>query len=81
VLVCLSLSLRQAPQGCVRPVGRDREEPVGRLGTPEAAKLLAGLYTALRCGQPSYPRADAGEPLTVVSHSPVPLDRASPFAA
>jgi hypothetical protein len=81
VLVCLSLSSRQAPQGRVRPAGRAREEPVGISGTQEAAKAATGLCTALRCVQPGYPRADAGPALSLVLRRPVPLDRASPSAA
>jgi hypothetical protein len=81
VLVCLSLSMRQAPPGRVRPVGRAREEPVGISGTPRAAKPSAGLCTALCCVQPGYPPADAGSALPLVLRRPVQRDRASPSAA
>ena len=64
----MSLSLGQAQQGRVRPAGRVRGEPVGIWGTPAVAKPLAGLYTALRCGQPGYPRADAGFAMPRADH-------------
>jgi hypothetical protein len=49
-LVCLPLSLRQAPEGCVRPVGQPREEPVDIPGTPEAAEAASGaVHSPVLC--------------------------------
>lgn len=53
------ISLRQAAQRRVRPVGLDRGEPVGGGGIPATSP---GLSTPLWCGQRGRPRAGAGGP-------------------